>query len=134
MESHWPSEPSVSGTNDAVVVIMKIKWKIIGASNFHFCILCHSFFCPCLLRTEQHCCERCEQFRLQHCISWLCPSPTDTQPPATPSLSFPWEGTEKLSRQAVACHPAFRLHPFPNVTPPWASTTTIITHPATHTH
>ena len=108
------------------------RWNVIGAPDLHLCIPCHSSFCLRLLRAEQHCSGRCEQSSLQHCVAWLCPSPTDTQPPAAPSLSFPWEGTEELSRQALACHPVCHLHPFPNLTPPSVSTTTI-THPSAHT-
>lgn len=93
-----------------------------------------SLFYPCLLHTEQHCCGRREQCSLRYHIAWLRPSPTDTQPPAHPLLVISLGRYRKAVKAGTSLSSAFRLHPFPNLTPPSGSTTIVINHPLVHTH
>lgn len=108
---------------------MKTRWKIIGAPIFHLCIIC-------LLSSPlppPHCAVLLWKMWAAppaglHCLALSFPHRCSA-PGSPPPCHVPG----KLSRPAQACHPAFHLHPFPNLTPPSVSTTTVITHPPVQT-
>lgn len=108
---------------------MKTSWKVIGAPSFHLFIICLLSSTPASSTLRSTALKDVSRSACSPASPGPVLPPQTLSPRPAPSLSFPWEGTEKLSEQALACHPAFHPHPFPNLTPPSVSTITVITHP-----